>query len=72
MTRPLPTVGRSIGRGGLKAEPPIPPPDGGVEGHVPGEADDDHGHQHRAGDGEVPSAVRRLAGRRESGGSAGR
>ena len=42
----------------MKPEPAVPPPDDGIEGHVPGEAHDDDGQQDRAGDGEVPPAVR--------------
>ena len=56
----------------MKADAAVPPSDDGVEGHVPGEAHDDHRQQHRAGDGEVAAAIRRLPGCRESAESAGR
>jgi hypothetical protein len=49
-----------------KAVPAIPPPDHGVEGHVPGEPDHDHGQEDGAGDGKVsPARRRRGPGRRE-------
>ena len=47
----------------MKTEPAIPPSDDGVEGHVPGDPDDDHGHEDGAGDGKVPPARRRLEAR---------
>ena len=72
MTSPLPTVGRSIGRGGLKPIPPVSPSDDGVERHVPGEADDDHRHQDGEGDGEVAAAQRRLDAVEDRAESAGR
>ena len=56
----------------MKPEPAVPPPDDGVERHVPREAHDDHGHagprRRRQDTGRAPQ----LPGSRESGESAGR
>ena len=44
----------------MKTEPAIPPSDDGIEGHVPGDSDDDHRQEDGTGDGKVSPAGRRL------------
>ena len=41
----------------MEAQPAVPPPDNRVEGHVPGDAHDDHCQQHRARSRDIGSAV---------------
>jgi len=59
MSKPLPTEGRNIGRG-VKTQPAFSPSDDGIEGHLPGDPDDDHRHEDNAGNGKVSSTCRRL------------
>jgi hypothetical protein len=42
----------------MKTEPAVLSPDDCIEGHVPGEAHDDHGQQDRAANGEVSPPIR--------------
>ncbi len=56
----------------MKTEPAISPSDDGIEGHVPGDPDDDHGHEDGTGDGKVSPAAGGLEARPESGGFASR
>ena len=41
----------------MKADASMAPADHGIEGHVPGQPHDDHGHQDGAGDDEVAAAL---------------
>ena len=49
----------------MKAEPAFSPSDDGIEGHVPGDPDDDDRHEDGAGDGKVLPACRRLEARQD-------
>ena len=42
----------------MKTRPSVAPPDHSIEGHVPRDADKDHRHEDRAGDGKIPPPQR--------------